>query len=222
MLNRKLKTVALLMASLVGALASASVASAHSIQISGVTTTLTNGVWDYAYSMSLTANNALTASNPNGNSLFIFYDVYGLTGTQASFTAGTTAASDWNVVEENTSGSWTAGLSSIVSQGGTNVANDLADVPNVRFQYVGTGFAPTGTSAIGTAHLYSTGAPGLYGQFAARWVGLTDQGSTQTQVNSQSPIMPTNSVPLPASLWMGLSSLAGMALFAHARRRGLK
>jgi len=211
---KKFKTMALLTAALVGVLASASVTQANSIQISSVTTTLTAGVWDYAYSMSLTGSNGLTASNPNGNSLFIFYDVYGLTGTP-SFTAGTTAATDWNVVVENTSGAWLSGQSSLVSQGGTNVANDLASVPNVRFQYVGAGFTPTSTSAIGTAHIYSTGAPGLYGQYAARWIGVTGN----TEVNSQSPLMPTNSVPLPAAMWMGLSSMIGLALFARARRQ---
>ena len=214
MWNKKLATVAVLTAALVGVLASASVTKANSIQISGVSTTLTAGVWDYAYSMSLTANNGLSAINPNGTSLFIFYDVYGLTGTQASFTAGTTAATDWNIVVENTSGSWVPSLSSIISQGGTNVANDLATVPNVRFQYVGTGFTPTSDSALGTAHLYSTGAPGLYGQYAARWVGRTGN----TEVNSQSPLMPMNTVPLPAAVWMGLSSMIGLAFFARARR----
>ena len=212
---KKFKTVALLTAALAGLLATASVTEAKSIQISGVTTTQTAGVWDYAYSMSLTGNNSLSATNPNGSSLFIFYDAYGLTGAQASFTAGTTAASDWNIVIENTSGSWTGGLSSIIAQGGTNVANDLAGVPNVRFQYVGSGLAPATDSALGIAHIYSTGAPGLYGQYAARWTGLT--GSTQ--VNSQSPLMPMNSVPLPAAVWMGLSSMIGLAFFARARRR---
>jgi hypothetical protein len=218
MWNKKLRTVALLTAALAGVLASASVTKANSIQISGVTTTLTAGVWDYAYSMSLTANNGLSATNPNGTSMFVFYDVNGLTGPQASFTAGTTASTDWNIVVENTSGSWAGGLSSIIAQGGTNVANDSASIPNVRYQYVGAGFTPITTSAIGTAHLYSTGAPGLYGQYAARWVGATGN----TQVNSQSPLMPLpagTTVPLPAAVWMGMSSLLGMAFFARARRR---
>jgi len=212
---KKLKYVGLLTAALVGVLASAPAAKANSIQISGVSTTLNAGVWTYAYSMSLTANNGLSATNPNGTSAFIFYDVYGLTGAGASFTAGTTASTDWNIAFENTSGSWAAGLSSLVSQGGTNVANDLASVPNVRFQYAGAGFTPTSTSAIGTANIYSTNAPGLYGQYAARWEGL----SGNTQVNSQSPLMPAAAVPVPAAAWPGLCMLAGLGLLYRARRR---
>jgi len=215
MWNKKLKTLAVLTAALAGMLASTSVTKANSIQISGVTTTLTAGVYDYAYSMSLTGNNGLSATNPNGNSLFVFYDVNGLTGSKASFTAGTTAVTDWQVVVEPFTSSWAGNLSSIVSQGGTNEANDLASIPNVRFQYVGADFSPTTTSAIGTAHLFSTGAPGLYGQYAARWIGLTGN----TEVNSQSPLMPgSTSVPLPSAVWMG-GSLLGLAFFARARRR---
>jgi len=212
---KKLKYVGLLTAALAGVLAGSPAANADSIQISGVTTTLNAGVWDYAYSMSLTANNGLSATNPNGSSQFIFYDVYGLTGPKATFTAGTTATADWNIAFENTSGSWAAGLSSVISQGGTNVANDLANVPNVRYQYVGAGFTPTSTSAIGTAHLFSTNAPGLYGQYAARWIGAVGN----TEVNSQSPLMPAASVPVPAAAWTGLSMLAGLAVFYRARRR---
>jgi hypothetical protein len=214
---KKLKYVGLLTAALAGVLASTPAAKANSIQISGVTTTLNAGVWTYAYSMSLTADNGLSATNPNGTSQFIFYDVYGLTGAKASFTAGTTAATDWNIVVENTSGSWAAGQSSLVSQGGTNVANDLANVPNVDFKYVGSGYTPTTTSAIGIANIYSTNAPGLYGQYAARWIGL----SGNTEVNSQSPLMPspTAAVPVPAAAWSGLSLLAGLGFFYRARRR---
>ena len=217
----KLKTVSMLAAGLASVLLSASVVKANSIQISGVTTTLNAGVWDYAYSMSLTANNGISATNANGNSLFIFYDVYGLTGAKASFTAGATSTADWLTFVEPTSGSWAAGLSSVISQGGTNVANDLANVPNVRFQYVGSDYTPTSTSAIGTAHLYSTNAPGLYGQYAARWIGL----SGNTEVNSQSPLMPAptsgegQSVPLPSAAWMGVGMIAGLGFFARARRR---
>jgi len=215
---KKLKYAGLLTAALAGVLASAPAATAESIQIAGVTTTLNNGVWTYAYSMSLTADNSLSATNSNGNSLFVFYDVYGLTGTQASFTAGATAASDWSIAVEDTSGSWAAGLSSLIAQGGTNVANDLADVPNVRFQYTGEGFESASTAAIGTANLYSTNAPGLYGQYAARWVGL----SGNTEVNSQSPLMPTHAVPVPAAAWMGLSMLAGLGFMYRARRRACR
>ena len=210
--------MAVLAAGLASVLLSASVVKANSIQISGVTTTVSAGVWDYAYSMSLTANNGLSATNPNGNSLFVFYDLAGLTGVQASFTAGTTSVADWQIVVEPTSGSWTANLSSIIAQGGTNVANDLPNVPNVRFQYVGSGFTPTSTSAIGTAHIYSTNAPGLYGQYAARWIGATGN----TQVNSQSEIMPQGStVPLPSAAWMGGGLLTGLWLFGCVRRRAI-
>jgi hypothetical protein len=212
---KKIKTIALLSASLVGVFAFAAVTKANSIQISGVTTTLSAGVWDYAYSMSLTANNGLSATNPNGSSMFVFYDINGLTAPNATFTAGTTAAADWNIVVENKSGAWNSGLSSLVSQGGTNVANDLEFVPNVRFQYVGSGLTATETSAIGTAHLYSTNAPGLFGQYAARWIGLTGN----TEVNSQSPVMPATAVPVPAAAWMGMSMLAGLGFVYRARRR---
>jgi hypothetical protein len=218
MLFKNIKTIALISASIIGVLAFASITKANSIQISGVTTTLNAGVWDYAYSMSLTANNGLSATNSNGSSLFVFYDVYGLTGAKASFSAGTTPATDWNVVIENKTGVWNAGLSSLVSQGGTNVANDLADVPNARFQYVGSGLTATETSAIGTAHLFSTNAPGLYGQYAARWIGL----SGNTQVNSQSPLMPATSVPVPSAVWMGTSMLVGLGFFYRARRRACR
>jgi hypothetical protein len=212
---KKFRTVALLTAALTGVLAGASVSEANSIEISGVTTTLNAGVWTYAYSMSLTANNSLSASNPNGSSEFIFYDVYGLTGAKASFTAGTTAATDWNIAIENTSGSWASGLSSVVSQGGTNVATDLANIPNVHYQYVGTGFTPTSTSALGTANIYSTNAPGLYGEYAARWVDFAGN----TQVNSQSPLMPSTAIPVPKAAWMGLSVLVGLGFIYRARRR---
>ena len=75
-------------------------------------------------------------------------------------------------------------------------------------------------SAIGIAHIYSTGAPGLYGQYAARWIGLTGN----TEINSQSPLMPVPtagvaSTPLPSALWMGVTSIVGMAFFARSRRR---
>ena len=212
---KKIKTAALLAASLAGVLGFASATKANSIQISGVTTSNNGGVWTYSYAMSLTANNSLSATNPNGSSQFIFYDVYGLTAPKASFTAGTTAATDWSIVVENTTDVWALGKSSVVSQGGTNVANDLANVPNVRYQYVGSGFAPTTTSAIGTANIYSANAPGLYGQYAARWVGLTGN----TEVNSQSPLMPAASVPVPAAAWTGLSLLAGLGFVYGARRR---
>ena len=218
MFTTKLKTMAVLAAGLASVLLSASVVKANSIQISGVTTTVSAGVWDYAYSMSLTNNNGLSATNPNGNSLFVFYDLVGLTGVKASFTTGTTPASDWSIVFESTSGSWTANLSSIISEGGTNVANDLASAPNVRFQYVGSEFTAVGDSAIGTAHIYSTNAPGLYGQYAARWIGE----SGRTDVNSQSPEMPVaSSVPLPSAAWMGGGLLTGLWLFARVRRHAI-
>jgi len=220
MLSTKLKTVAVLAAGLASVLLSASVGKANSIEVGGVTTTLTAGVWDYAYSMVLSPDNSISATNPNGNSLFVFYDVIGLTGAKASFVAGTTSVSDWNIFVEPTSGNWSAGLSSIVSQGGTAVENDLAGTPNVRYQYVGRGLASGDTvSEIGTAHLYSTGAPGLYGQFAARWIGI----SGNTQVNTQTPLMPVassgapQSVPLPAAVWMGVSMIA-VGFFARVRR----
>ena len=221
MLNTRLKPAAILTAALAGLLFGAPLTRANSIEVTGVTTTLTNGVWDYAYSMTLSAGNAISATNPNGSSLFIFYDVNGLTGAQASFAAGTTAVADWTPVIENTSGVWANNLSSLIAQGGTAVENDLPDVPNVRFQYVGSPLeAGTTSSALGTANIYSTQAPGLYGQFAARWVGNSDN----TQINSQSVLLPAggagaSAVPLPSAIWMGGSMMAGLAVFARARRR---
>lgn len=222
MLKKKLRTVALLTAGLAAALLGAPAARANSIEVGSVTTTLTAGVWDYAYSMSLSANNSISATNPDGSSMFIFYDVYGLAGVQASFISGTTATSDWNIVFENTSGNWANGQSTITAQGGSAVENDLAAYPNVRFQYVGAPFASgTSDSSIGTAHLFSTLPPGLYGQFAARWVGITGN----TQINTQSPLMPVvgvgavNPTPLPSAAWMGVGSIVGLAFFARARRR---
>jgi hypothetical protein len=212
---KKINTIALLSASVAGVFAFASVTKANSIQVSGVTTTLNDGVWDTAYTMSLRANHGVSATKLNGSSLLFSYDVYGLTGTQASFTAGTTAVSDWNVVVENTSGALAGGLKSLVSQGGTNVSNDLNNVPKARFLNAGTGLTATATSAIGTGHLYSTHAPGLYGQYAARWIGLTGN----TEVNSQSPLMPASAVPVPTAAWMGVSMLVGLGFFYRARRR---
>ena len=191
-----------------------------SIEIDAVTTTFNGTTWDYAYSMILTENNSLSATNPNGTSLFVFYDLTGL--ASASFTGGTTPASDWNVIQENTTGEWAGGISRIVSQGGTAVENDSATAINVRFQYVGAGFSAGPTnSAIGTAHLISSAPPGLYGQYAARWV----DANSNTQVNTQSPLMPVapggagpNVIPLPSALGMGLSSLIGLLLLARLRR----
>ena len=219
-INRK--TVALLAASLVGTCMWVSVSRANSIEVSAVTTTQTAGVWDFAYTMSLTADNTLSATNPMGTSLFVFYDILGLTGARASFTAGTTASSDWSVVIENTSGVWSGGQSQIVSQGGTALEYDLASVPNVRFQYVGGDFASIGTNAdIGTAHIYSTLGPSLVqGQYAARWIG---NSAGETQINSQSVLIPgeavvASSVPLPAAAWEGLSVMLGLGFAARARR----
>jgi hypothetical protein len=222
MWTEKLKVAAVLAATLTGIWGGVPHARAASIEISGINTTQSNGVWDYAYSMTLGANNSLTANDTNGASQFTFFDVNGLTGSKASFKAGTTAATDWNVVVENTTGAWANNQSSTVSQGGTLVSPDLSLVPNVRFQYVGAGFsAGANPSAIGTAHLYSTNAPGLFGHFAARYVGLLGQ----TQVNSDSPTLPGNdsmqSVPLPQALWMGLVSIAGLGILNRVRRRSL-
>ena len=224
MLTTKLKTAAVLTAALVGVLVGAPVTKANSIEVTGVTTTLTNGVWDYAYSMALTAGNGISSTNVNGTSEFVFYDVTGLTGTQASFASGTTATTDWHIVIQPTSGTWSNGLSSIVSQGGTAVETDLQSVPNVEFHYTGTGLTASGSnSALGTANIYSTQAPGLYGQFAARWVG--DSGNTQ--INSQSVLLPTagsgggQAVPLPSALWMGAPLMVGLAFFARSRRRAI-
>lgn len=222
MSKKKLHIVALLTAVFAGVLLSASAARANSIEVGSVTTTLNNGLWDYAYAMTLTANNSISSTNPNGTSMFIFYDVNGLTSVQASFISGTTPASDWNIVFESTSGNWANDQSTITAQGGSAVENDLADSMNVRFQYTGLPFASgTSDSAIGTAHLFSTLPPGLYGQFAARWVGINGN----TQINSQSPLMPVPGggagipTPLPSAAWMGVFSVAGLALFARARRR---
>jgi hypothetical protein len=211
------KTSSLLIA-LAAIVAGTGAASANSIEIEGVTTTFNGSSWDYAYNMSLTANNSVSATNPNGSSQFIFYDLTGMTG--ASFTSGTTPSSSWQIFQENTSGAWANNVSSIVSQGGTAVEPDLPNLVNVRFQYVGPDFsAGANNSAIGTAHLLSTQAPGLFGNFAARWV----DANSRTQVNTQSPQMPVPpagaSVPLPSAVWMGLSSLAGLAVVARARRR---
>jgi hypothetical protein len=122
---------------------------------------------------------------------------------------------------EKTSNSWASDQSSTVSQGGTLMTPDLATVPNVRFQYVGAGFSSGATSsAIGTAHLFSTNVPGLFGHYAARYVGLNGQ----TEVNSDSPTMPSGSaqvVPLPAALWMGLVSMLGLGILNRVRRRNL-
>jgi len=214
------KTTSALLIGLATLLAGSGAASANSIEISGVTTNFNGAAWDYAYNMTLTANNSVSATNPNGSSQFIFYDLTGLTG--ASFTSGTTPSSSWQVLQENTSGAWAGNVSSIVSQGGTAVEPDLPNLVNVRFQYTGPDFsAGASNSNIGTAHLLSTQAPGLFGNFAARWV----DANSRTQVNTQSPIMPVppggagNPVPLPSAVWMGLSSMAGLAILARARRR---
>ena len=212
---KKLTYAGLLTVALAGVLAIAPAAKANSIQISGVTTTLNAGVWTYAYSMSLTAGNSLSATDPNGSSEFIFYDVYGLTGPQATFAAGTTAVSDWNIAVENTSGTWAAGLSSLVSQGGTNVANDLANVPNVRYQYVGRRLCAHRHLRHRHGRYLFDQCAGLYGQYAARWIGIDGN----TQVNSESPLQPgptTAAVPVPAAAWTGLSMLAGLGFFYRA------
>jgi hypothetical protein len=222
MWTEKLRVAAILAATLTGIWGGGPTSRAASIEISGITTSQTNGVWDFAYSMTLGANNSLTANDTNGASEFTFFDVNGLTGGKASFTAGTTATGDWKIVVEDTSGAWANNQSSTVSQGGTLVTPDLTTVPNVRFQYAGAGFnSGANPSAIGTAHLFSTNAPGLFGHYAARYVGLLGQ----TEVNSDSPTMPGNGsvqlVPLPEALWMGLVSIAGLGILNRVRRRFL-
>jgi hypothetical protein len=222
MWTEKLGIAAFIAAATMGAGGGGLTACAASIAISGITTTQTNGVWDYAYSMTLGANNSLTADTTHGASQFTFYDVNGLTGSKASFTAGTTATKDWTITVENTTGTWANGASSTASQGGTLVTPDQADVPNVRFQYVGAGLnSGASSSVIGTAHLYSTNAPGLFGHYAARDVGMLGQ----TEVNSDTPTLPGSGtvqlVPLPAALWMGLVSIAGLGILNRVRRRNL-
>src|ERR1041384_2980371 len=117
MWNKKLKAACLLTASVVGAFAGVSATRANSIEVGSVTTTLNAGVWDYAYTMVLSANNSLSLTNPFGSSLFEFFDASGLTGTKASFTSGSTPSADWHVIVENTWVNWTAGQSTILSQG---------------------------------------------------------------------------------------------------------
>lgn len=219
MWTERLRTAALIAVAAACVWGGSSTARAASIGITGITTTQNNGVWDYAYSMTLGASNSLTADNTNGASQFAFYDVNGLAGAQASFTAGATATTDWGITVESTSGSWANGQSSTVAQGGTLVTPDLASIPNVRFQYVGEGYSSGATSSvIGTAHLYSTNAPGLYGHYAARYVGLLGK----TEVNSDTPTLPgpgaVQSVPLPSAVWMGLVSILGFGLFSRVRR----
>lgn len=222
MWTEKLRVAAILAATLTGIWGGELTSRAASIEISGFTTTQSNGVWDYAFSMTLGTNNSLTANDTNGASQFTFFDINGLTGNKASFTAGTTATRDWNIVVENTTGTWANNQSSTVSQRGTLVTPDLSTVPNVRFQYAGPGFSSgANPSALGTVHLFSTNAPGLFGHFAARYVGLLGQ----TQVNSDSPTVPgtgtLQSVPLPQALWMGLWSIAGLGILNRVRRRFL-
>ena len=223
MITLKHKTLALTAAALAGLLWTAPAVRANSIEVDSVATSLSLGVWDYAYTMRLTAGNSISATNPNGSSLFIFYDLAGLTGPKASVDSGTVPASSWAIFIEATSGLWSNNQSSIVSQGGTAVETDLPTALNVRFQYTGPDFAAgASNSQINIVHLYSTLPPGLYGQFAARWIG--DSGNTQ--VNTQSPITPNDSgggvglpTPLPASLWMSLASIVGLAIFGRSRRR---
>src|SRR4051812_24420850 len=129
----KIKT--LLTLSVAGILAATSMARANSIEITGFTVTPISGGFDYQYTMSLTAGNAISATNPNGTSMFVFYDVNALFGTKASFTAGTTPSNAWNVVFENTTANWTnanGGTSIITSQGAGAVISDSDQLTNVR------------------------------------------------------------------------------------------
>jgi len=199
-------------------------ARANSIEITGVNVVPIAGGFDYQYTMSLTAGNAISASNPNGNSMFVFYDLNGLFGTQASFTSGTTPSSAWSVNVEPTSGTWSNGFSTITSQAGNVQLADSAALPNVRFQYTGVDFAAVGlVSIIGTAHITSTQGPVGFAKYAARWI---DTSSSQTQINTDTPSAPgavgaALAAPLPSAAWMGLSSIACLGVFAARRRRQL-
>src|SRR5262249_41725990 len=95
----------------------------------------------------------------DAQSFFVFYDVGGLTpatgGTVvpallppvATFTSGATPASDWLIIPELTTGSWSGGISQIISQGGIAGLPDSPVDTNIRFQYVGPGFASGASSA---------------------------------------------------------------------------
>jgi len=219
-----MKIKALLTLSIASILAATSMARANSIEITGFSVTNTAGVFDYSYTMSLTAGNAISATNPNGNSMFVFYDLNGLTGAQATFTGGTTPSSAWSVNIENTSGVWSGGLSTIVSQAGNVQVTDSASLPNIRFQYTGPDFPAVGlVSILGTAHIISTQAPAGFAKYAARWI---DTNSGLTQINTDTPQAPGASgagpsTPLPSSAAMSSLALGGLAMFAFNRRRRL-
>jgi hypothetical protein len=229
----KLRNVGILAAAVAGALMGASGVHANSIEIlvgSPVVTPLpSGGGFDWAYSISLTATDGITAAHAadagrliggSSGSVFSFYDLGGLVNPAvADRPAGYTVGSFGFF----TGGAWTASnqavTGSIASEGG--IYTPLVDNGNLNevFVYTGANFtAPAGpNTTLGVAHIYSTLGPASASttNFGARWI---DSDTVTSNVNSQVPLGP-RAIPVPAAAWAGLSTLSGLGLLGVMKKR---